>query len=130
MKNLDEIVIVGGGSAAWLAAALLAHNTPELKLTVIDKEVGTPVGVGEGTLLNFEIYLKRCGFSVDEWFTAVDATYKTAILFPNWDREGNDIWHPFLSPEVLPKECLRLTLGRTVNNTTLENTAVNFMTAT
>ena len=63
MKNLDEIVIVGGGSAAWLAAALLAHNTPELKLTVIDKEVGTPVGVGEGTLLNFEIYLKRCGFS-------------------------------------------------------------------
>ena len=98
MKNLDEIVIVGGGSAAWLAAALLAHNTPELKLTVIDKEVGTPVGVGEGTLLNFEIYLKRCGFSVDEWFTAVDATYKTAILFPNWDREGNDICHPFFEP--------------------------------
>ena len=35
---------------------------------------------------------------------------------------------PFLSQEVSPKECLRLTRGRIANNTTLENMAVSFMT--
>ena len=50
---IKEIVIVGGGTSGWLAAAYLNYQLPKFKLTIIDKEVGTPVGVGEGTLLDF-----------------------------------------------------------------------------
>jgi tryptophan halogenase len=93
--KVNTITVVGGGTSGWLTAAYLAHNFPEVKITIIDKEVGTPVGVGEGTLLNLKPFLSECGFSVDEWFPAIDATYKSAIMFANWQSAGKDVWHPF-----------------------------------
>ena len=93
--KVNTITVVGGGTSGWLTAAYLAHNFPEVNITIVDKEVGTPVGVGEGTLLNLKPFLAECGFSVDEWFPAVDATYKSAIMFANWEGPGKDVWHPF-----------------------------------
>ena len=60
MKNnlIKKIVIVGGGSSGWLSAAYLSNNFPHFKITIIDKEISTPVGVGEATLLNFKTFLK------------------------------------------------------------------------
>ena len=68
MKKIRRIAIVGGGSSGWLAAAYLNYNFPDYDITIIDKEIGTPVGVGEATLLNFKLFLKNCGFEVEEWF--------------------------------------------------------------
>lgn len=93
--KVDKIVIVGGGTSGWLTAAYLSNNFPSLSITIIDKEVGTPVGVGEGTLLHIGPFLAECGFEFNEWFKEVDATYKSAILFPNWKEKGQDVWHPF-----------------------------------
>ena len=93
--KVDNIVIVGGGTSGWLAAAYLHNNHPDIEITVIDKEVGTPVGVGEGTLLQIGPFLSECGFEFSEWFPAVDATYKSAILFANWQSKDKDVWHPF-----------------------------------
>ena len=42
MKRLKNITIVGGGSAAWLAATYIQNNFWDIPLTVIDKEVGNP----------------------------------------------------------------------------------------
>lgn len=92
---IKSVVILGGGTSAWLSAAYLSHNHPYLKITVVDKEVGAPVGVGEGTLLNFGPFLDACGFSQSEWFNKIDATYKTGILFPDWVNKGNTVWHSF-----------------------------------
>jgi tryptophan 7-halogenase len=92
---IKDIVIVGGGTSGWLAAAYLNYQLPKFKLTIIDKEVGTPVGVGEGTLLDFGDFLKGCGFDENEWFNFIDAVPKSGILFPNWVSKHNDIWHPF-----------------------------------
>jgi tryptophan halogenase len=93
--KVNSITIVGGGTSGWMTAAYLSHNFPEIPVTVVDKEVGTPIGVGEATLLNFKAFMEECGFSINEWFTAVDATYKSGILFSNWIEPGKDIWHPF-----------------------------------
>ena len=102
LQKIKHIAILGGGTSGWLAAAYLLNNIENIKITVIDKEVGTPVGVGEGTLLNFGDFLKSCGFSIDEWFPAVNATYKTGILFPGWGQKDKEVWHPFLmNPNVL-----------------------------
>lgn len=95
MKAINKIVILGGGTSAWLAASYLSHNLPFYNITVVDKEVGTPVGVGEGTLMNFTDFMTGCGFDYKEWFPECDASLKAGVLFPNWVRKGHEIWHPF-----------------------------------
>ena len=89
------VTIVGGGTSAWLTAAYLSKNNSALDITVVDKEIGTPVGVGEATLLNFKSFMDECGFNEKEWMVEVSAGYKSAIMFTNWREPGNDIWHPF-----------------------------------
>lgn len=92
---VKKIVIVGGGTSGWLSAALLLNHIKGAQITIIDKEVGTPVGVGEGTLINFADFLIDCGFPISDWFSKIDATYKSGILFPGWNGEGKEVWHPF-----------------------------------
>lgn len=93
-KEVKDVVIVGGGTSAWFAAAFLARNL-DVNVTLVDKEVGSPVGVGEGTLLHFDKFLKRCGFPTDAWFDEIDSTFKSGILFPNFGKKDNLVWHPF-----------------------------------
>ena len=95
MKKIKNLVIVGGGSSGWLTAAYFSNNFPNLNITIIDKEIGTPVGVGEATLLNFPKFLNACGFNVNEWYDELEATDKLGILFPNWIDDNKDISHPF-----------------------------------
>jgi len=95
INPVDSIVIVGGGTSAWLCAAYMSHNHPFLKVTIVDKEVGTPVGVGEGTLLSFDKVMNNCGFSIQDWFPKIDAAAKAGILFPGWGTDQSDVWHPF-----------------------------------
>ena len=85
---IKEITIVGGGSAAWMTAAFFNYNLKQYKLTVIDKETPSPIGVGEGTLLNFIDFMFQCGLEFKDWFPDVDATLKSGILFPDWREEA------------------------------------------
>ncbi len=93
--NLTDITIVGGGTAGWLTAAYLRNQIPTLNITLIDKKVPDTVGVGEGTLLNIGEFLEECGFEFTDWFVKTDSTFKSSILFKNWQEDGKDIWHPF-----------------------------------
>jgi len=100
LKRIDKVAVVGGGTSGWFAAAYIKNNL-KVDVTLIDKEVGTPVGVGEGTLLNFDHFLNKCGFTTDEWFDEVDATFKSGILFPKWAGDNHIVWHPFFTnPET------------------------------
>jgi flavin-dependent dehydrogenase len=94
MKRINNIVIVGGGTASWLTAAYLSNNN-NINITVIDKEIGNPVGVGEATLLNFKDFLDACNLPIEDWFNKVSATFKAGIIFPDWVEKGTNIWHPF-----------------------------------
>ena len=93
--KVHSITIVGGGTSAWLTAAYLYKNQPDISITVVDKEVGNAIGVGEATLLSFKHFMEECGFTVEDWFVPVSAGYKSGILFTNWREPGNNIWHPF-----------------------------------
>lgn len=92
-----RIIIVGGGTAGWMTAAYLSRNMPRTQITVIDKEFGTPIGVGEGTVLDFFNFMRDCKFEFSDWFNNIDATFKAGIEFANWQRQGSSIWHPFFS---------------------------------
>jgi tryptophan 7-halogenase len=118
MKNnlIKKIVIVGGGSSGWLSAAYLSNNFPHFKITIIDKEISTPVGVGEATLLNFKTFLKACGFNLNEWFNELDSTEKLGILFPNWIKEKQNIYHPFVTNITSAKDYKKRLTQKLQNN--------------
>ena len=98
--KINTITIVGGGSAGWMSAAYLSRKNPNVKITLVDKEHGTPVSVGEATILTFRTFMTECGFSIDEWFNEIDATFKSGILFTGWT-ENSDVWHPFYNnPDI------------------------------
>lgn len=99
-KTVNTIAVVGGGTSAWITAAMLSHNNPFLKVVIIDKEIGTPIGVGEATLLNFTKTMRLCGFEIEDWFFEIDATLKSAILFKGWGKNQTDVWHPFLFSSI------------------------------
>lgn len=110
IHEVNHIVVVGGGTSAWLTAGMLSNEFPQMKVTLVDKEVGNPVGVGEGTLLNFHRVMDRCGFEVSEWFWEVDAAPKAGILFPGWGKDKEAVWHPFYFKEVYDKNTSQFNL--------------------
>jgi tryptophan 7-halogenase len=95
MKFIKSIAIVGGGSSGWSAAAYITNLLPQCKVTVVDKEMSTPIGVGEATILSFKPFMDACGFDHWDWLSNLDTTPKAGILYPDWIKKGNTIWHPF-----------------------------------
>ncbi len=94
---IQQIVIVGGGSAGWMTAAalssLLASSAVRISL-VESEQIGT-VGVGEATIpdiINFNAIL---GISETEFLKATNGTFKLGIEFVNWGRLGEAYFHPF-----------------------------------
>ena len=95
MKLIKTIAVVGGGTSGWLSAAYLSRQFPDMKIILIDKQKGTPVGVGEGTLLNFQKFMESCGLARYEWFNEIQSVNKAGILFPKFKSDNHEIWHPF-----------------------------------
>ncbi len=96
MNKVKKLVIVGGGTAGWIAATWFSKRWGSvMDVTIIDKSKPERVGVGEATLLSFPNVMQNMGFKVEDWFNAIDATFKAGILFPGWGDEKNSVWHPF-----------------------------------
>ena len=91
------IVILGGGTAGWIAACLIARRWPDARVTLIESpEIGI-IGVGEGSTPQLKHFFDQIGVDEAEWMPACDATYKLGIDFAGWsDRPGYDrYFHPF-----------------------------------
>ena len=97
MKSLSKIVIVGGGTSGWLAAAMLSQHLKrevcEIEL-VESEELGT-IGVGESTVPPFVTLVQRLGIDEAEFVQATDATYKLGIKFVGWRERSDSYFHPF-----------------------------------
>jgi len=102
-----NFVIVGGGTAGWMAAATLARvlygggQRPGSVTLVESAEIGT-VGVGEATIPAILDYLRFLNIDEADFMARTDATHKLAIRFRDWKAIGEDYWHPFgtLGPTV------------------------------
>ncbi len=91
-----EIVIAGGGTAGWLAAATLSRflgNCASITLVESD-EIGT-VGVGEATIPQIHNLLIGLGIDQQDFLRRTNASFKLGIEFVNWRRKGESYIHSF-----------------------------------
>jgi tryptophan halogenase len=91
-----RVVILGGGTAGWMAAAALVRFFPHtVDLTLIESEEIGIVGVGEATLPHLRAFLARVGLQEGEFLAETNATFKLGIDFQGFGEAGQNYIHPF-----------------------------------
>ena len=97
MDPLKKIVIVGGGTAGWIAAAVLSHQLHPDMCTVElveSDEIGT-IGVGESTIPPFIALIRNLGIDEAHFIRETQASFKLGIYFSDWKQKGETYFHPF-----------------------------------
>jgi len=96
VKPIERLVILGGGTAGWMSAAMLGKLFGDkIAITLVESdEIGT-VGVGEATVPVLHIFNRLLGINENEFVRATEATFKLGIKFENWGKLNSAYFHPF-----------------------------------
>jgi len=104
--RIRNIVILGGGSAGWLTAGVLASehcvkSNPEITVTLVESPDVKTIGVGEGTWPSMRETLRRMGVSESDLVRECDASFKQASKFVGWvnGQPDDHYYHPFSAPQ-------------------------------
>jgi len=107
MHPVRAVVIVGGGTAGWLTAGIIAaRHQPRMKagglsVTLIESPDIRIVGVGEGTWPTMRSSLEKMGVSETDLFRECDAAFKQGGKFAGWTTGAEDdaYYHPLMVPQ-------------------------------
>jgi hypothetical protein len=95
-KRIRDILIVGGGTAGWLAATYLNRALGDtVKITLVESAVIGRIGVGEATIPTLRFTMQFLGLREEDWMPRCGATFKTGVRFVNWKGTGDVYYHPF-----------------------------------
>ncbi|WP_062783823.1 tryptophan halogenase family protein [Novosphingobium capsulatum] len=94
---IRSITILGGGTAGWMAATLLAKafDGQPLRITLVESEEIGIIGVGEATVPLFRLFNDRLGLDEHAFLQATMGAYKLGIEFCDWGQVGNTHFHGF-----------------------------------
>ena len=95
-RKVERLVIAGGGTAGWMAAAALSRLVGrKLSVTLVEsEEIGT-VGVGEATIPTILTINRLLQIPEPDFIKLTSGTFKLGIRFENWRTEGEDYFHSF-----------------------------------
>lgn len=104
IKPVKKILIVGGGTAGWLTAALVAaqhksQHTQGIQVTLVESSDIPTVGVGEGTWPTMKNTVQQIGIKEQDLFKRCHAVFKQGGKFVDWVHGNGDFYyHPFTVP--------------------------------
>lgn len=116
---MKHLVVVGGGTAGWLAALICQDAARragrDLRISVVESSRIPTIGVGEGTTAAFRALIRQFGFDELEFLRETEATIKFGIRHRDWCRPGvtydgpiDDPHQVLAPPPGAPSEYLNL----------------------
>jgi tryptophan halogenase len=95
-QRVKKVVIAGGGTAGWCAAAGLSRLMgPLLDITLIESADIGIIGVGEATIPTVRTFHTLIDVDEQDFMKATNATFKLGIAFENWAHDGDRYFHSF-----------------------------------
>jgi tryptophan halogenase len=93
---IKNVVIAGGGTAGWMAAAAFGKLLGKvLNITIVESDLIPTVGVGEATIPTLHIFHDLLKIKESDVMKATNATFKLGISFENWKQTNHDYIHSF-----------------------------------
>ena len=93
--TVNDIVILGGGTSGWMAAAMLAKCLSKVNITLVESEQIGTIGVGEATIPSIHFFNDILGIRSTEFAKATAGSFKLGIQFENWTKQGEQYFHGF-----------------------------------
>ncbi|MGL4439151.1 MAG: tryptophan halogenase family protein, partial [Bosea sp. (in: a-proteobacteria)] len=95
-SRVRRIIVAGGGTAGWMAAAALAKTMGTvIDITLVESDAIGTIGVGESTIPPLVTYNRLLGINEADFMRATQATFKLGIAFENWKDIGSSYFHSF-----------------------------------
>lgn len=95
-KRIKNVVIAGGGTAGWMAAAALTKLLGKnLNVTLVESDEIPTVGVGEATIPTLQYFHQLLGINEAEFLRETNGTFKLGINFEGWRDVKEDYFHAF-----------------------------------
>jgi len=97
--GIKDIIILGGGTAGWMTANLMAKRwgNGQVNITLVESPDIGIIGVGEGSTPKLKDFFDTLGIEESEWMPECNATYKNGITFKDWSTIPgfDEYFHPF-----------------------------------
>ena len=105
-NRINGVAILGGGTAGWMAAAILARRLGDRfgTIRVIESPDIGIIGVGEASIPPIRLFNDALGIAEHDFLKNTRGTIKLGIEFRDWSRVGRSYFHPFGVPGTRPEQ--------------------------